>query len=210
MERFTSKNPRLLQDSNSTSPVVEDNFIPTLVLAGTAFVMVLLVICFVVICIRCMLKSLPKIIKSLCMTIKHKLMWSSILRYVSQSYLSTAIMCLNNLTVYNTLSLTKKVLSPFITVYLVVLPVVFFRILNRQKDLGNKETKLSLGTLYMNQDAYKRSAVHFASFFIARRFVFALTIVVIQNIVAQLYITIMCSVATLCYLVTWKPMESDI
>ena len=143
-------------------------------------------------------------------SIKHKLMWSSLLRYMSQSYLHTAIICLTSLMSFETLSLKQKILSPLTLIYIVLLPLAFYSILSRQKDLNDKDTKLSVGTLYINQDTVKRSAVHFSSVYLIRRLVFAITIVLVPHILLQLYITIMCSLATLCYLVIWKPMENNV
>lgn len=98
-------------------------------MAGIALIIVLLIIAMIVACIKCYYQKLPQIMKSLVMTIKHKLMWNSILRYMSQSYLGTTITCMRNLLAYHTLTLTSKILTPFIVVYAFSTPLIFYKIL---------------------------------------------------------------------------------
>jgi hypothetical protein len=94
-------------------------------MAGVALIIVLLIIAMIVTCIKCYYQKLPKIIKSLVTTIKHKLMWNSILRYMTQSYLGHTITCMTNLLVYQTLTLTSKILTPIIFVYALSTPLIF-------------------------------------------------------------------------------------
>jgi hypothetical protein len=136
-------------------------------------------------------------------------MWNSVLRYIAQSYLNTTISCMLNLMTYSDLTLKEKVLTPFMFVYATLIPIVFYKILNKRKAiLGHKDMVASIGTLYMNQDTFKQSVVHYIVIFIVRRYVFAMTIAFVSNIVAQLYITIMCSLLTLWYLLVWWPMDN--
>ena len=65
----------------------KDNLTSEMILGGIAFLLVLIIILSLLCCIRYLYVKLPKVLKSLIMTVKAKLMWSSVLRFMAQKYL---------------------------------------------------------------------------------------------------------------------------
>jgi len=65
----------------------KDNLTSEMILGGIAFLLVLIIILSLLFCIRYLYVKLPKVLKSLIMTVKAKLMWSSVLRFMAQKYL---------------------------------------------------------------------------------------------------------------------------
>ena len=81
----------------------KDNLVSEIILGVFALILVLIIIVTVLCCIRYLYARLPKALKSLIMTIKAKLMWSSVLRVMSQKYLDQSILCMMSLHQYYTL-----------------------------------------------------------------------------------------------------------
>lgn len=156
----------------------KDNLIADLILGCIALFVVLLLIIAVLLLIKYHYRKLPEILKKLIQTIKAKLMWSSILRYMTQSYLDQSILCTMSLSYFYDLSIVQKVITPLTLVYLVILPgfLAYVLYMNREH-LRKPEMKMQIGTLYMNYETDKKSVYHFTMLFLYRRLAFALTIV---------------------------------
>jgi hypothetical protein len=75
----------------------KDNQFANIVLVCLALVLFLMLVAFVVCCTKFVMPKMPRTIRNLGQKIKAKLMWSSILRYATTSYLSTAIICMLSL-----------------------------------------------------------------------------------------------------------------
>lgn len=75
----------------------KDNLVADMIIGGVALIFVLIMIAMLLVCIKYVYPKLPKLLKRLIMTIKAKLMWSSILRYMTQSYLDQSILCMMSL-----------------------------------------------------------------------------------------------------------------
>lgn len=84
-----------------------DNLVPDIIFAVVALVVLIFLIGMIFVCIKCVYPKAPKFLKDLIMKLKHKLMWGSLLRYVTQSYLSTAIVCTTSLSTFTSLPLTQ-------------------------------------------------------------------------------------------------------
>lgn len=128
-----SKLHRLLQVNESTSGnetesgskfmnINKDNLVSDLLLASLALVALLIVLCTILLCLKYAHLKLPQILKKLFRKIKAKLMWSSVLRYMTQSYLDQSIMCMMSLSEYSDLNTASKVISPITLVYLMIIP----------------------------------------------------------------------------------------
>ncbi len=65
----------------------KDNLTSEMIVGGIAFLIVLIIILSLLCCIRYAYAKLPTVLKSLVMTVKAKLMWSSVLRFMAQKYL---------------------------------------------------------------------------------------------------------------------------
>ena len=65
----------------------KDNLTSEMILGGIALLLVLIIIFLLLCCVRYLYAKLPMVLKSLVMTVKAKLMWSSILRFMAQKYL---------------------------------------------------------------------------------------------------------------------------
>ena len=77
--------------------VDKDNLTSEMIVAGIAFLAVLVLIISILCCIRFFYAKLPKVLKSLIVAIKAKLMWSSVLRFMAQKYLDQSILCMLSL-----------------------------------------------------------------------------------------------------------------
>ncbi len=76
--------------------------------------------------------------------------------------------------------------------------------------MHTEETKAALGSLYMNYETDKRSALHFTTWFLYRRLLFAFIIAFCKiDIVLQVYLTSNSSLLLLSYILYWQPMEAD-
>ena len=138
-------------------------------------------------------------------------MWNSVLRYISQTYLNQAIVCMLELTKFGDLDLGSKIISPLTLVYLALIPILFYFILKRNREnLHKPEIKLSIGSLYMNYETDKDSVLHYTLCFLYRRFVFAFTIAFLKiDLVLQIFVTYNGCLLLLIYLLLWQPMESN-
>lgn len=65
--------------------------IPNIVMAVLGSVILLILVSIVLVCVKYLYKRLPKVLKNLLLKVKGKLMWSSLLRFITQSYLDWAI-----------------------------------------------------------------------------------------------------------------------
>ena len=164
----------------------------------------------VVLCYRYTFKRLPKPIQSLVLLIKKKLMWNSVLRYSTQKYLSTAIQCFLSFGVFATLTTFARVSVPLTLVYLLAWPVLILYMLWRKRAiLGTKETKDTVGSLYLNFETDKPSAWQFTPLFMYRRLLFAFVIAAMSySIVMQVLVLIYSSLAFMSYLLVYEPMEA--
>jgi len=61
----------------------KDNLSSEMILGGIGFLVILIIIFSLLCCIRYLYARLPMVLKSLIMTIKAKLMWSSVLRFMA-------------------------------------------------------------------------------------------------------------------------------
>jgi hypothetical protein len=86
--------------------VDRDNLVADMILAAIALTTVLLAIALILLCIKYLYPKLPKVMKKLVSTVKSKLMWSSVLRYMTQSYLDQSILCMMSLQSFNELEST--------------------------------------------------------------------------------------------------------
>jgi len=111
----------------------KDNLVSEIILGVIAFVLVLIIIVAVLCCIRYLYIRLPKALKSLIMTIKAKLMWSSVLRVMSQKYLDQSILCMMSLQQYYALDPQQRIITPLTLVYLVSMPALTCLILYRNR-----------------------------------------------------------------------------
>jgi hypothetical protein len=75
------------QAAGSFMDINKDNLTSDMILSGIAFLIVLIIILSILCCIRYAYAKLPTVLKSLVMTVKAKLMWSSVLRFMAQKYL---------------------------------------------------------------------------------------------------------------------------
>lgn len=178
-------------------------------MGGIAFIVILIIIFLLLCCIRYLYAKLPMVLKSLIVTIKAKLMWSSVLRYMAQKYLDQSILCMMNLYQYYSLGLSQRIITPMTLAYLALMPCLCSLILYRnRKNLHTKAINQSYGSLYLNYDTDKNSAYHFTMVFLYRRLVFAFLLAFCRvSVVLQVYLSICCSLALLIYLVKWMPMD---
>lgn len=178
-------------------------------MGGIAVLVILIIIFLLLCCIRYLYAKLPMVLKSLIVTVKAKLMWSSILRYMAQKYLDQSILCMMNLYQYHSLNLSQRIITPVTLAYLALMPCLCSLILYRnRKNLDIKAIKQSYGSLYLNYDTEKKSAYHFTMVFLYRRLVFAFLLAFCKvSVVLQVYLSICSSLALLIYLVKWMPMD---
>lgn len=143
--------------------------------------------------------------------IKSKLMWNSVLRFVAQSYLSQSITACTSLATYASLTTTQKISSPLLLVGLMFVPAFFAFILYRNRaTLHTAETKQKYGSLYMNYETDKGSAIHFTALFLYRRLFFAAVIAFCtKSVVVQVWLSYSASLLMLWYTAAWAPMEAE-
>lgn len=77
--------------------------------------------------------KLPKSLKAALLSIKGKLMWSVILRYSTQTYLSMAIGAFLAVKTIGESSLVRKITIPLQILYLALWPAMIFTILYRNR-----------------------------------------------------------------------------
>ena len=77
-----------------------DNLVPTIVMAALGLTALLAVIIVILLCIKYVYPRMPLIIQKVIMKIKSKLMWSTALRYSTQSYLASAVLAWVSLAKY--------------------------------------------------------------------------------------------------------------
>ena len=124
---------------------------------------------------------LPKKVQKALTSLKHKLMFNSVLRYLLQTYLTLGVSSFISLH-YST---AGKGTASGITllVLLVISPICVICILRRQNHpLAHPFYKVRMGSLYLDVDTVdKPFALLFTPLFCVRRFVFAMTAVVSEN-----------------------------
>ena len=77
--------------------------------------------------------KLPKSLKAALLSIKGKLMWSVILRYTTQTYLSVVIGAFLAVKTIGESSLVRKITIPLQILYLALWPAMIFTILYRNR-----------------------------------------------------------------------------
>ena len=139
-------------------------------------------------------------------------MWSVILRYSTQTYLSMAIGALIAVKTLNDSSITRKITIPVQIIYLITWPALIFAILYRNRTvLAHPRIKASIGTLYMQFDTMKNSVLHFTMSFLYRRLIFAVLICHDDySVVLQLIPFLFSGILLLAYILWWQPMESTL
>ena len=157
--------------------MTSEELMTNVVLAVIGCLVLLIVVALVVVCYKYLYHRLPKPLKSLLELVKKKLMWNSILRYTAQKYLSTSIQCMMSLATFAALATFAKVSVPLTLVYLLLWPAFIYYILWRNRaTLHTKETKDTVGSLYLNFETDKPSAWSFTPLFLYRRLLFAVVI----------------------------------
>ena len=102
-----------------------------IIMCAVVLLFVLLAILIVVLCKSYIYPKAPKSIKNLILKIKGKLMWNGILRYMTQSYLDTAMKCMAGLLLFNDGALATKILQPLTLLYVCVFPALVYLILKK-------------------------------------------------------------------------------
>lgn len=88
MRFLNESDPRSADEASASFiDINKDNLTSEMIVGGIAFLIVLIIILSLLCCIRYAYAKLPKVIKSLVVTVKAKLMWSSVLRFMAQKYL---------------------------------------------------------------------------------------------------------------------------
>jgi hypothetical protein len=86
-------------------------------------------------------------------------------------------MCTSCLIETDKTNTTQKVTASFTLVYLLIWPLVIYKILHvNRENLHKKEIKASIGSLYMNYETDKASCLHYTMWFLYRRLLFAFLI----------------------------------
>jgi hypothetical protein len=104
-------------------------------------------------------------------------MWSSILRYSTTSYLNYSITTVLNLRLIRDLDTQSVVITAVTALYVLIWPFIIYKIL-KANDLAKPEIKVQIGSLYMNYETDKQSVYHFTAFFLYRRLIFAIVLLV--------------------------------
>ena len=142
-------------NATDTSPIqtlgyVQSNILRDLLLAAVILTVLGILIIGMVFLYRYCYPSLPQVFKKALLSIKGKLMWSVILRYSTQTYLSMAIGALLAVKTLNDSSIVRKITIPLQILYLTSWPALIFTILYRNRQiLNHPRIKASIGTLYM-------------------------------------------------------------
>ena len=126
------------EGADDASPIqtlgyVQSNILRNLLLAAVILgILVILIVCMVLLYKYCYPK-LPKSLKAALLSIKGKLMWSVILRYTTQTYLSMAIGAFLAVKTVGEASLVRKITIPLQILYLALWPAMIFTILYRNR-----------------------------------------------------------------------------
>ena len=95
----------------------------------------------------------PGKIRGIFERLKQKLIWNSVIRYIIQSYLKTAIVCLMAfpvLSLENTKGKTNAAVNIALLTFLTVIPFVFQCILYKKRGTLHEESvKKKIGSLYL-------------------------------------------------------------
>jgi len=153
---------------------------------------------------------LPEKVQKALNSLKHKLMFNSILRYLLQTYLTLGVSSFISLS-YSTAG-TGYASGIALLIFLVISPICVICILWRQKHpLAHPFYKVRMGSLYLDVDTVdKPFALLFTPLFCVRRFVFALIAVVSENHLVQLFVTIYASLVLIFFYVTVWPMNDKV
>ena len=126
------------EGADDASPIqtlgyVQSNILRDLLLAAVILgILAILIICMVLLYKYCYPK-LPKSLKAALLSIKGKLMWSVILRYTTQTYLSVAIGAFLAVKTIGESSLVRKITILLQILYLALWPAMIFTILYRNR-----------------------------------------------------------------------------
>ena len=175
-------------------------------------VVLLIIIGLLVLCKKTLYPRCCSCFKKLVDIIKAKLMFNSILRAFIQAYLLTSISTWDSL-LNSDFSDTKgsfefaQAIVLFLA--LVVFPIwiaIFLTI--KEEELPNPTFRSHYDSTYQNVDIYKRQALYYTSYFLARRFCFAFLIVFCsKSVVLQVFLSDILSTLMLIFFTSVKPMR---
>lgn len=140
---------------------------------------------------------------------RSKLMYSSILRAILQSYYSTAINTLYAIKAGNTNGAQNLVTAILTLLGLIAFMVFSYFFMHRHKDdIAKKGFKASFGTLYQNVEIYNQPAgLNFTVLFCARRLAFAFAIVFLDQILTnQIYVSVFTTLGMASWHIAYLPM----
>jgi len=188
----------------------KDSLLKSVYLVILMILILALLTALVVMVVKKCFEGLPENVKNVLLSVQHKLMFNSILRATLQIYLPLSISCFVSLKYSE--STGDKVSSIILLVFLSLFQFAVMFILNRQTHpLYHPFYLVRMGTLYLNVDTVgKPFALLFTSLFLIRRLLFAFCVVMIENVLVQLFVTMYASlVLILFYAVVW-PMNDTV
>ena len=149
-----------------------------------------LVILCLVSCRRLVNNKCCNCVKTILRKLEGKVMFDSILRALLESYFLVAITTLYAVANVPEKASTEDIIAFSIGLgtlaYLVLFPILQHRfLLKKRLELGEPATKEKYGSLYTNVSHWSRHSLRFTLYFCARRFAFALIIVVLQKSIVQ-------------------------
>lgn len=138
--------------------------------------MIVVLAVLIILLIKCF--DLGQKIQDLFLKIKAKIFWNSILRFILQSNLKTAIgtfFALYLIKVSTDMDAVNAGLTLCILAFLFFIPIFFFIVLNRnQEHLETEQMKAKIGSLYLGIRTSTKVQRLYSSVFLARRLLYAI------------------------------------
>lgn len=160
---------------------------------------------------RCLIKRCSAKIKNFYRVVKGKIFYNTILRTSLQSYLGVSISTLFalNLFISNPILSMQNTMTVGVTLVLIAWPFITLRVVKkRQNHLKEPSVISSIGTLYINQDPYKKKTCReYHMWYMYRRMLIAIAIVFLESNFWQIAIAGYSSAMVVWYLVVSAPMD---
>ena len=157
----------------------------------------------------------PGKIRGIFERLKQKLLWNSVIRYIIQSYLKTAIVCLMAfpvLSLENTKGKTNAAVNIALLTFLTVIPFVFQCILyKRRGTLQNKAVKKKFGSLYLGIRTNSPREYAYSMVFLIRRLIYSvITVSCLNNPNICIHVFLLTNVLYIDYLGYSRPHDTNI